>query len=141
MTYRFGPFVADRAAYRVTRGGTPLDLTPKLLDLLFYLLERPATLVTKEALLEGVWPDANVTDNALAQAVSELRSTIGDDPAEPTYIRTVARRGYRFVAPVETTDQRPAAVGERSGEAGARPSPSSTPARRRARLRERLARP
>ena len=101
MTYRFGPFRADRVSYRVFEGERALDLTPKLLDLLFYLLERPATLVTKEALLEGVWPGANVTDNALAQAISDLRDALNDSPSAPTYIRTVARRGYRFVAPVE----------------------------------------
>ena len=102
MTYRFGPFVADRTAYRVSRGGDALELTPKLLDLLFYLLDRPATLVTKESLLDDVWPDANVTDNALAQAISDLRDALGDSPSSPTYILTVARRGYRFVAPVDT---------------------------------------
>jgi DNA-binding winged helix-turn-helix (wHTH) protein len=102
MRYRFGPFVADRTTYRVLRADEALDLTPKLLDLLFYFLERPAMLVTKESLLDDVWPDANVTDNALAQAISDLREALGDRPAEPTYIRTVARRGYRFVAAVET---------------------------------------
>lgn len=101
MQYRFGPFLADRAAYQLRLGDRPVDVTPKLLDLLFHLLERPATLVTKEELLDAVWPDANVTDNALAQAVSELRDALGDSPAAPTYIRTIARRGYRFVAPVE----------------------------------------
>jgi DNA-binding winged helix-turn-helix (wHTH) protein len=115
MTYRFGPFRADRVSYRVFEGERALELTPKLLDLLFYLLERPATLVTKEALLENVWPGANVTDNALAQAISDLRDALNDSPSAPTYIRTVARRGYRFVAPVEaiapaaapTPEQRP----------------------------------
>ena len=101
MTYRFGPFRADRIGYRVFEAERALDLTPKLLDLLFYLLERPATLVTKEELLEQVWPGANVTDNALAQAISDLRDALNDSPSAPTYIRTVARRGYRFVAPVE----------------------------------------
>jgi DNA-binding winged helix-turn-helix (wHTH) protein len=101
MTYRFGPFRADRVSYRAFEGERALDLTPKLLDLLFYLLERPATLVTKEELLENVWPGANVTDNALAQAISDLRDALNDSPGAPTYIRTVARRGYRFIAPVE----------------------------------------
>ena len=104
MTYRFGPFVADRAAYQVRRDDSALDLTPKLLDLLFFLLERPQTLVTKDELLDGVWPDANVTENALAQAISELREVLGDVPASPTYIRTIARRGYRFVCPVEAEE-------------------------------------
>ena len=84
MTYRFGPYTADRTAYRVFAGDRTVELTPKLLDLLFFLLERPATLVTKEELLDGVWPDANVTDNALAQAISELREALGDVPSAPS---------------------------------------------------------
>ena len=107
MRYAFGPFLADRTTYRLTRGGTTVELTPKLLDLLFHFLEHPATLVTKEALLDAVWPRANVTENALAQAVSDLREALGDEPAAPTYIRTVARRGYRFVAPVEPATPTP----------------------------------
>ncbi|HVD94055.1 MAG TPA: winged helix-turn-helix domain-containing protein, partial [Vicinamibacterales bacterium] len=99
--YRFGPFVVDRAAYRVLRDDRPLDLTPKLLDLLIHLLDNAGTLVTKEALLDALWPDANVTDNALTQAVSELRDALGDDAAAPRFIKTVARRGYRFVGTVE----------------------------------------
>ena len=103
-SYRFGPFLADRTGYQVLRDGEALDLTPKLLDLLFHLLDHSATLVTKEALLEALWPDANVTENALAQAMSELRQGLGDDPGAPTFIKTVARRGYRFIAPVTRVD-------------------------------------
>src|SRR5258705_3837186 len=99
--YRFGPFVVDRAAYRVLHNGRPVDVTPKLLDLLLHLLDNAGTLVTKEALLDALWPGTNVTDNALAQAVSELRQVLGDDAGDPRFIKTVARRGYRFVAPVE----------------------------------------
>ncbi len=102
MRYRFGDFEADRIAYKASRGGTALDLTPKLLDLLFYLLDRPGQLVTKEELLDAVWPGANVTENAMAQAISDLREAIGDEAASPTYIRTIARRGYRFIAPVQS---------------------------------------
>ena len=110
MRFRFGDFEADRTAYRVERRGTPVDLTPKLLDLLFCLLDRPGDLVTKEALLDAVWPGANVTENAMAQAMSDLREALGDDAARPTFIRTIARRGYRFIAPVERVD------GDGSGE-------------------------
>ena len=102
MLYRFGGFAADRVAYRVTRDDSALDLTPKLLDLLFFLLDRPGQLVTKEELLDAVWPGANVTENAMAQAVSDLREALDDDAGSPTYIRTIARRGYRFIAPVDT---------------------------------------
>ena len=98
----FGPFVVDRSAYRVTESGRPIDLTPKLLDLLILLLDHAGSLVTKETLLEALWPGANVTDNALTQAVSELRQALGDPAGSPRYIKTVARRGYRFIAPVDT---------------------------------------
>jgi DNA-binding winged helix-turn-helix (wHTH) protein len=99
---RVGPFVLDRVRYCVLRDDAPLDLTPKLIDLLLYLVDHAGALVTKEQLLDALWPDANVTENALAQAVSELRDALGDDPGAPQFIRTVARRGYRFVAPVES---------------------------------------
>lgn len=100
-SYRFGPFIVDGIRYRVRRHGTDVALTPKLLDLLLHLLEHAGELVTKEQLLDALWPGANVTENALAQAVSELRQAIGDDAAAPQFIKTVARRGYRFIAPVE----------------------------------------
>jgi DNA-binding winged helix-turn-helix (wHTH) protein/Tfp pilus assembly protein PilF len=98
--YRFGPFHVDRVAYKLTRDGAAVDLTPKLLDLLLHLIDHAGALVTKEQLLDALWPGANVTDNALTQAVSELRQALGDDAAAPQYIKTIARRGYRFVAAV-----------------------------------------
>jgi adenylate cyclase len=101
MTFKFGPFEADRQAYRATRNGVALDLTAKLLDLLFHFLDRPGVLVTKEELLDGVWPGANVTENALAQAISDLREALGDEASAPTFIKTVSRRGYRFIADVQ----------------------------------------
>ena len=101
--YRFGPFQLDAAAFRLTRDAAPVTASPKVLDLLQYLLDRPSTLVSKEELFRAIWPDVIVSDNALTQAVSELRQALRDDPSRPTYIQTVARRGYRFVAPVDVT--------------------------------------
>src|SRR5438552_2045408 len=112
VTFRFGRFVADRTAYRVVCGDAALELTPKLLDLLFHLLDRAGSLVTKEELLDSLWPGANVTDNALSQAVSDLRHALDDDAGAPKFIKTVARRGYRFVAPVEAVESRPAVTGQ-----------------------------
>ena len=79
------------------------------MDIALHLLDHAGELVTKEALLDAIWPDANVTDNALTQAVSELRQTLGDDPGSPLYIKTVARRGYRFVGPLVPGNSAPAA--------------------------------
>ena len=102
MVYRFGSFTVDTTSFRLLQSETPVALQPKPIELLLYLLSRPSTLVSKEELFKALWPDVIVTDNALTQAVSELRQALGDDPAKPVYIQTVARRGYRFVAPVET---------------------------------------
>ena len=107
MTYRFGPYTLDPAAYRLLRDRESdseiVQLSPKIIDLLLYLVARPAALVSKDDLFKALWPDVAVTDNALTQAVSELRQALGDDPSKPTYVQTVARRGYRFIAPVTTT--------------------------------------
>ncbi len=101
MSFRFGPFVADTAAYRLLRDGNPIDLSPKALDLLFLFVSRPGQLVTKDDMLRSLWPDVAVTDNALTQVVSELRQSLGDAPAAPRFVQTVPRRGYRFIAAIE----------------------------------------
>lgn len=102
VLYRFGPFTLDAASYRLSRGAAVVPLSPKIIDLLRHLVARPSALVAKDELFAALWPDVAVTDNALTQAVSELRQALGDDAASPTYIQTVARRGYRFLAAVET---------------------------------------
>jgi DNA-binding winged helix-turn-helix (wHTH) protein/tetratricopeptide (TPR) repeat protein len=109
-SYRFGPFAVDAGSYRLTRDGTVIPLSPKIIDLLLYLAARQSALVPKDELFSALWPDVAVTDNALTQAVSELRQALGDDPSKPTYIQTVARRGYRFIAPVESVNPRAGAV-------------------------------
>jgi adenylate cyclase len=100
-SYKFGPFVVDGGAYRLLREGENVPLSPKIIDLLLFLAARPSVLVSKDELFRALWPDVAVTDNALTQAVSELRQALGDDPANPKYVQTVARRGYRFISPVE----------------------------------------
>ena len=93
----------DPSAYRLMRDDEVVQLSPKIIDLLLYLVARQPALVSKEDLFKALWPDVAVTDNALTQAVSELRQALGDDPSKPAYIQTVARRGYRFIAPVSTS--------------------------------------
>ena len=126
MIYQFGAFTVDPAAYRLTRNGEALALSPKIVDLLLYLVARPSTLVSKDELFRALWPDVAVTDNALTQAVSELRQALGDDPSNPIYIQTVARRGYRFIAPVAavTPEAAPAPEPERTRERAAMPRPA-----------------
>ncbi len=98
----FGPFVLDRAAGRLLQDGQPVGLAPKPWAVLNHLVERPQHLVTKDELLDAVWGHRHVSDSVLKVTINSLRGKLGDNPAEPLYVQTVARRGYRFIAPVHT---------------------------------------
>lgn len=98
---RFGPFLFEPINGRLLRAGAELGVPPRALAILACLLERPGLLVTKQHLLDQVWKDAFVTDTSLSEAVSVLRQALGDDAQDPSYVQTVPRRGYRFVASVE----------------------------------------
>jgi Tol biopolymer transport system component/DNA-binding winged helix-turn-helix (wHTH) protein len=97
MSFEFDEFVVDPAAFRLLKGGQPIHIEPKALQVLIVLLERRDRPVTKQELLEQVWPGVAVTDNALTRAVAQLRKTLGDDAETPRYIETVPTRGYRFI--------------------------------------------
>ena len=101
--YRFGDFTLDLDRGFLRRGpGSDIEvpLRPKAFDALTYLVERHGCLVTKTELIDAIWPDAAVTDNSLAQCLAEIRRVLADDSQQ--MIRTVARRGYIFAAPVTT---------------------------------------
>ena len=76
-------------------------LEPKVMDLLVFLASRPGEVVSRQELLERVWADVVVGDEALSRAISVLRAQLGDDPKDPRYLRTVAKRGYQLVADVD----------------------------------------
>ena len=102
-SYAFGEFQLDAVERRLVRGGAAVHLTPKAHDLLVTLVQHAGHLVTKEALLAAVWPDAFVEEGILAVHISSLRKALGDAHRSSAYIETVARSGYRFVAPVTTS--------------------------------------
>jgi DNA-binding winged helix-turn-helix (wHTH) protein len=106
----FGPFTFDRTSRLLWKEGVELSLPPRVLGVLALLLERPGELVTKQELIAAVWRDAFVTETSLAEAISVLRQTLGDDPQRPTYVQTLHRRGYRFVADVNGTAARAPSV-------------------------------
>src|SRR5215218_1303969 len=99
-TVIFGPFVYDRANGLLRTAEREILLPPRVLAVLDLLVSKAGEIVPKQALIESVWKDAFVTDTSLAEAVSVLRQALGDDPQSPTYVQTIHRRGYRFVAPV-----------------------------------------
>ena len=129
VAYRFGPFRLDPVSYRFFCEGSPVQLAPKALDLLLLLVAHPGALVSKDDIMQALWPQVAVTDNALTQVVSDLRQALGDSSSAPRFIQTVARRGYRFIAAVETA---PAAEGSSLGDQPAA-SPAARGACRRAR--------
>src|SRR5215475_5791276 len=77
-----------------------IAMTPKAFDVLHYLVTHPDRLVTKDTLLDTVWPETAVSDVVVRLAIGELRRVLGDTAQAPRFIATVHRRGYRFVAPV-----------------------------------------
>ena len=99
--YEFGDFRLDARQRRLShRDGTPVALTPRLVDALLYLVERPGQLLDKNELMDALWPGLVVEENNLSQAISALRRALGDESQDSRYIQTVPRRGFRFVAEV-----------------------------------------
>jgi DNA-binding response OmpR family regulator len=92
----------DRRARRASLKGEPVDLTPKALAVLEYLMTHPDECVSRERLLEAVWGwEYPAGTRTVDTRMAELRRTIGDDPEKPRYIETVTAEGYRFIAPVK----------------------------------------
>ena len=94
--YRFADFTLDLDSGFLRRGADEIPLRPKTFEVLNYLVERHGRLVTKAELMDAVWPDAEVTENSVAQCLLEVRRALGDESQQ--LIRTVARRGYIFTA-------------------------------------------
>jgi DNA-binding winged helix-turn-helix (wHTH) protein len=97
--YRFSDFTLSTRKRLLIRNGQQLPLIPRYLDLLIFLVERRRDAVHRREIFDRVWSDVIVSDSALSQAVRTLRRTLGDDPREPRFIRTVSRHGYQFTCP------------------------------------------
>lgn len=122
LAWRFDAFELDLPAWRLARAGQPVALEPKALALLELLIERRGEVVTKTEILDEVWKDAAVTENAMVRVVAQLRTALGDDSKHPRYIETVHTRGYRFVHPVVTLHE-PATATASSAQAREGPIP------------------
>src|SRR5262245_18042636 len=99
--YRFGAFQLDTRERRLSRGCDVIPLRLKVFDTLRVLVENAGRLVTKQELLDTVWPETAVEENNLNHNVSVLRKALGERATGQQYIETVPRVGYRFAAPVE----------------------------------------
>ncbi|PWT82119.1 MAG: hypothetical protein C5B58_08780 [Acidobacteria bacterium] len=113
----FAPFRLDPLNAQLWRGEHQINLRRKTFDVLLYLLDHPDQLVTKQTLLDAVWPEVTVSDSMPAVCVKELRKALGDEAKIPRFIETVHGRGYRFVAKISSVT---------SAEATRRATPSVT---------------
>ena len=100
----FPPFELDLTTGRLLRGLEHVELPPKAFGVLSHMAQRPGRLVSKEELLQNVWPNVHVTDQVLKVQIAEIRKVLSDTCREPRFIETAHRRGYRFIAGVEESE-------------------------------------
>lgn len=112
MRVRFGCFVVDSDTRELLNGTTPVQLSPKALQLLLLVVEHRPRALSKAELYEHLWPTSFVVDANLVNLMAEVRDALGDDPHEPRFIRTVHRFGYAFCA---TATEEPARGKQASG--------------------------
>jgi TolB-like protein/DNA-binding winged helix-turn-helix (wHTH) protein/Tfp pilus assembly protein PilF len=135
VIFRFDRFQADDTAFRLTADGIPISLEPKSLRLLLYLLHNPGRLIRKQEILDAVWQDTAVTENALTRSIGLLRKALDDDSREPRFIETVPTVGYRFIAQVSAVPApQPAALPPSPTPPNASRPPQPPPAARQPRL-------
>jgi DNA-binding winged helix-turn-helix (wHTH) protein len=118
MRYEFLNFTLNTNTHELSCDGLTQTVEPQVFDLLHLLLTHAGNLVTKEQLVDEIWGGRIVSDSAISACISAARKAVGDDGKRQTIIRTVARRGLQFVAPVrshETTQAVPRAKPTRGG--------------------------
>src|SRR5689334_4702364 len=112
-TIRFGLFEVDLAAAELSKRGRKVPLQDQPLKVLALLLRCPGELVTREELQRALWPDDTFGDfdEGLNKAIQKLRQALDDSTESPRFIETLPRKGYRFIAAVETLVETEQAIG------------------------------
>jgi DNA-binding winged helix-turn-helix (wHTH) protein/Tfp pilus assembly protein PilF len=126
---RIGEWGVDSAAGELSGASGAVRVEPKVMDLLLLLASQPGQVVTRERIMEALWPGLVVGEDSLARTVSKLRQALGDDAKSPRYVETISKRGYRLLAEVgvaPSADERPTAV--------SMIAPVSAPANRRKKI-------
>lgn len=127
--YEFGAFRLDPQERLLSRDDVPIQLAPKVFDTLVVLVESRGHLVTKEDLMQRLWPDAFVEENNLTQNISAIRRALADGNGKVQYVETVPKIGYRFVAPVRLSQ--PEVTNAENAAARSQPMSTATSGRRR----------
>src|SRR3954470_3906978 len=142
--YRFGVFEADASTGELRRQGIRIKLNAQPFQLLLMLLDHPGEILTREEISRTLWSDGTFVDyeHGLNSAVNRIREALGDSASNPRFVETLARRGYRFVAPVQRIAPEPltnaaapaspaiagpASPGEEDSSLGVLPTPAELP--------------
>src|SRR5882724_4739213 len=112
MEYAIETLVIDVAQREVRRQDAYVPVEPKVFDLLLYLVENRARVVAKDELVERIWNGRAISDAALSSCVKAARRALGDDGQQQRFIRTINRRGFRFVGPGDAGCRCPGAIPE-----------------------------
>ena len=103
--FRLGPWLVEPSLNRVSRDGTTIQLELKVMDVLVCLAERAGQMVTRFEVIDRVWATEFIADNTLTRAINQIRTALGDDARNPSFIETIHRRGYRLMVPVTVVER------------------------------------
>ena len=109
LDFRFGDFEIDAARQELRQAGAPVHIEPQVFDLLVYLVQHRDRIVSKDELIETIWHGRAISEAALSSRISAARRALGDNGNDQTLIRTLHKRGFRFVGEVDEGSA-PAAV-------------------------------
>ena len=123
--FSFGPYRVDPGGRQLGREDRLVPLNTRVFETLLVLVTHSDRVVEKDELMKAVWPDSFVSEDSLTQSIWALRRALGDDSSQPTFVATVPRRGYRFVAPVTQGQSAP----EPTPPAAPMPTEVANPAR------------
>lgn len=127
MNARFliGDWLVEPELNTISKAGETRHLEPKVMQVLLQLASYPGQVLSKERLIELVWPDTFVSEDALTRCISVLRRETRDDPHTPRYIQTISKVGYRLVSEVQPIEE-PSAEGNHVIPVQSRPAPNGT---------------
>ncbi len=96
--FTLGEWLVQPQLNRLSRSdGGDVQLEPKMMDVLVCLAQTPGDVVSREALIDAVWPEVFISESVLTRAIAGLRRALGDDAREPRFIETISKRGYRLI--------------------------------------------
>ena len=101
LTYHFGAYTLEPGEHRLLRANDEVALRPKAFETLFFLVSRHGHTVTKDELLDAVWPGTFVSEAVLTHCIAEVRQALQDDAQAPRFLRTIPKVGYAFIAEVQ----------------------------------------